>query len=252
MSQMISKRLESIKAVIFDLGDTLYTLPYSVDDCHMRFLKEIFGDDFIVTYQELDRAQDAAEAAMTKLIEESATGPDYALTTDEWILFDRILLENLGVKDNIDENSRKYQQLWDRLAKNQPNKLRPGAREVLEELNQRGFKMGVASNWDQSPHDLLSDSGVRHFFQCLQWTLVKGYAKPSPYMLIMNAHELGVNPLRCAFVGNKENLDVEAARKAGMLPVLLDNSAGSSVPLLDDTLIIDKLEDLLHHLPLTV
>jgi len=249
---MIQKRLEKIKAVIFDLGDTLYTLPYSVDDYHMRFLKEVCGDDFTLTYQELDRAHDAAEAAMTKLIEESATSPDYTITTDEWILFDRILLENLGVKENIDEKSRTYQGLWDRLTKNQPNKLRPGAREVLEELGERGFKMGIASNWDQSPHDLLSDSGVRHFFQSLQWTLVKGYAKPSPYMLIMNAHELGVNPLRCAFVGNKENLDVEAARKAGMLPVLLDNSAGSLVPLLDDTLIIDNLEDLLHHLPLTV
>jgi len=249
---MIQKRLESIMAVIFDLGDTLYTLPYSVDDYHMRFLKEVCGDDFTVTYQELDRAHDAAEAVVTKLIEETATGPNYTLTTDEWILFDRILLENLGVKEDIDEKSRKYQGLWDRLIKNQPNKLRPRAREVLEELNQRGFKMGIASNWDQSPHDLLSDSGVRHFFQSLQWTLVKGYAKPSPYMLIMNAHELGVNPLRCAFVGNKENLDVEAARKAGMLPVLLDNTAGSSAPLLDDTLIIDKLEDLLHHLPLTV
>lgn len=249
---MIQKRLERIKAVIFDLGDTLYTLPYSVDDYHMRFLKEVCGDDFTVTYQELDRAQDAAEAAVTKLIEESATSPNYALTTDEWILFDRILLENLGVKENIDEKSRTYQGLWDRLIKNQPNKLRPRAREVLEELNQRGFRMGIASNWDQSPHDLLSDSGVRHFFQSLQWTLVTGYAKPSPYMLIMNAHELGVNPLRCAFVGNKENIDVEAARKAGMLPVLLDNSAGVSTPLMEDTLIICKLEELLHHLPLRV
>jgi len=249
---MLSKRLESIKAVIFDLGDTLYALPYSIDDYHMRFLKEVCGDDFNVTYQELDRAQDTAEAAVTKLIEESATGPNYTLTTDEWILFDRILLENLGVKDNIDEKSRNYQQLWDRLFKSQPNKLRPGAREILRELNQRGFKMGIASNWDQSPHDLLSDSGVRHFFQSLQWTIVKGYAKPSPYMLIMNAYELGVNPLRCAFVGNKENIDVEAARKAGMLPILLDNSADSSLNLKEDTLTINKLEDLLHHLPLRV
>ncbi|MDH4213457.1 MAG: HAD family hydrolase [Candidatus Thorarchaeota archaeon] len=249
---MIQKRLESIKAVIFDLGDTLYTLPYSVDDYHMRFLREVCGDDFTVSYSELDRAHDAAEAALDRLIEESATSPDYALTTDEWILFDRILLENLGVKENIDEKSRKYQQLWDRLITSQPNKLRPGAKELLEELGERGFKMGIASNWDQSPHDLLSDSGIRHFFQSLQWTLVKGYAKPSPYMLIMNAYELGVNPLRCTFVGNKENLDVEAARKAGMLPIWLNNSAGSSSELREDTLIISELRELLNYLPLRV
>ncbi len=245
---MKSNLLEGYKAVIFDLGDTLYTLPYSVEEYHMKFLSMVIGNDFIVSTNELDAAHEKAEIALANLVDESATGPDYTLSEVEWIYFDRILLENLGVRENIEERSREYQRLWDELLKSKPNVLRDRAKEVLEELASRGYKMGVATNWTESPHNLLTSSGIRHLFQSLQWTLVKGYSKPSPFMLIMNAYELGINPSRCIFVGNKVNLDVEAARRAGMKPVLLskedDNSSGAD----RDYLVIRNLEELLEYL----
>jgi len=245
---MASKTLEDIKAILFDLGDTLYTLPYSIEEYHMKFLKQVLGDDFVVTSEELDTAAEVAEIALSKLINENATAPDYLPTDEEWIYLDRMLLENLGVKENLEEYSKKYQKLWADLLKSAPNVLRKGAKEVLEELASRGYKMGVATNWSEDPHDLLSSSGIRHLFQSLQWTLVKGYSKPSPYMLIMNAHELGVNPLRCVFVGNKVNLDVEAARRAGMKPILLTKSSDIESKYESDYLVIKRLEELLDYL----
>ncbi len=119
---------------------------------------------------------------------------------------------------------------------------------MLEELSARGYKLGVATNWSEDPYNLLDSSGVGHLFQSRQWTLVKGYSKPSPYMLIMNAHELGVNPLRCVFVGNKVNLDVEAARRAGMKPILLTKPESEEVTDQADYPIIYKLEELLDYL----
>ncbi|TFG28460.1 HAD family hydrolase [Candidatus Thorarchaeota archaeon] len=245
---MASKKLEGIKAIIFDLGDTLYTLPYSVEEYHMKFLRNIFGDDFTISSRDLNQAHDAAEIALSKIIDDNATGPAYSLSTEEWVYFDCVLLENLGIKDDIEKASKQYQKLWDELLKSQPNVLRAGAKEVLEELASRGYKLGVATNWAEDPHDLLTSSGIRHLFQSLQWTLVKGYSKPSPYMLIMNAHEMGINPYNCAFVGNKINLDVEAARRAGMAPILLAKS-GASTPINDtDYLVITDLKDLLEYL----
>ena len=244
---MTSKKLEGIKAIIFDLGDTLYTLPYSIEGYHMKFLKNIQGNDFMVSTEELDTAHEKAELALSKLVDDRATGPDYSLSTDEWIFFDRVLLESLGVRKDIEEKSRAYQKLWDQLLKSQPNVLREGAKEVLGELASRGYQMGVATNWAEDPHELLLSSGIRHLFQSLQWTLVKGYSKPSPYMLIMNAHELGVNPLRCAFVGNKVNLDVDAARRAGMKPVLLAESNYADNASDIDYLVINRLEELLDY-----
>ena len=248
MNYVTSRKLTGIKSIIFDLGDTLYTLPYSIEEYHMKFLREIFGDDFIVSSEQLDQAHEQAEIALSESIDDNATGPDYSLSKEDWEYFDRVLLENLGIRDNIKKKSRQYQRLWDKLLNSQPNVLRSGAKEVLEELAARGYKMGVATNWSEDPHNLLLSSGIRHLFQSLQWTLVKGYSKPSPYMLIMNAHELGVNPLRCVFVGNKVNLDVEAARRAGMKPVLLVNSDDVESTCDIDCVVIRKLEELLDYL----
>jgi FMN phosphatase YigB (HAD superfamily) len=249
VKDMVSNRLEGIKAVIFDLGDTLYILPYSVEDYHMKFLREIFGDDFTISYEELDIAHEKADTALSNLIDATTTGPQYTLSTEEWLYFDRVLLENLGFQEDVDEKSRRYQSLWEKLLKSQPNVLREGAKEVLEELASRGYKMGVATNWIESPHDLLSSSGVRHLFQSLQWTVVKGYSKPSPYMLIMNAQELGVNPMRCVFVGNKVNLDVEAALRAGMKPILFTSSKIPVDGITNNALVISDLFELLNCLP---
>jgi len=237
--------LKGTRAVIFDLGDTLYTLPYSIEKYHMKFLKDIFGQDFVITSDQLDVAHEKAEHELSLLVDDRATGPDYSLSIDEWIYFDRVLLETLGVHEELDEKAREYQRLWDRLLKSQPNVLREGAKEVLEELASRGYKIGVATNWAEDPHNLLLSSGIRHLIHSIQWTLVKGYSKPSPYMLIINAHELGVNPLRCAFVGNKVNLDVEAARRAGMRPILLSKSIDSSLEDDIDYIVISDLSELL-------
>ena len=131
---MTSKRLEGVKAVIFDLGDTLYTLPYSIEEYHMKFLKAVLGEDFIVTTEELDTAHEAAEIALEKLIDDNATGPNYSLSDAEWHHFDKILLENLGVGENLDEYASEYQKLWNALLKSAPNELREGAKEVLRNL----------------------------------------------------------------------------------------------------------------------
>lgn len=230
------------------MGDTLYTMPYSVSDYHMKFLREVCGEDFVVTYEELVQAEDKAEIALYELLDEVATGPNHEINHEEWLYFDRVLLQSLGVDADIDKKSLEYQRLWNDLLTSHPNTLRLGAKEVLEDLYHRGLKLGVATNWTQSPDDLLSSSGIRHLFQSLQWTLIRGYAKPSPYMLIMNAHELGVNPIRCAFVGNKINLDVEAARRAGMQPILLSKLKEELQSENEDVLIIKDLVELLDYL----
>jgi len=42
-------------------------------------------------------------------------------------------------------------------------------------------------------------------------------------MLIHNAHEMGVNPLKCAFIGDDIKRDVPAAKSAGLHPILIVN-----------------------------
>jgi len=75
---------------------------------------------------------------------------------------------------------------------------------------------------------------------------VVGYAKPSPYMLLKVAEELGVNPRKCAYVGNIVEYDCIAATRAEMLPVLLTWIDPQEIDkITTDVVVVDHIEEFL-------
>jgi len=85
----------------------------------------------------------------------------------------------------------------------------------------QGYKLGIASNRFGDPTNMLEKDGIAKFFGSIEYSAVPGYAKPSPYMLLQVAQELGSNPMRCAYVGNIVEYDVVSANRAGMVPILI-------------------------------
>jgi len=82
-------------------------------------------------------------------------------------------------------------------------------------------------------------------FQSIQFSIVPGYCKPAPYMLIQNAREMGVNPLKCAFIGDDVKRDVPAARRAGMYPILIVNERKEIASGDEGLTVIHELNELL-------
>jgi phosphoglycolate phosphatase-like HAD superfamily hydrolase len=68
-------------------------------------------------------------------------------------------------------------------------------------------------------------------------------------MLIKAAAKLGVNPTKCAYVGNMTEFDIPAAKNAGMVPILITwcYSPNDSIP--PDTIVIEHIKDLLEIIP---
>ena len=153
------------------------------------------------------------------------------------------------MKEDLEEKAVHYQRLWDEILNGESLVIRPNAREVLEELNRRGYKLAVATNWEQNPQELLESTGVLHLFQSVQYTMIYGFQKPSPYMPILNAHEMGVNPLNCALVGDSIRKDVKSARRAGMRAVLLDPHSIGNPEIPEDVVVIRDLRELLTVFP---
>jgi phosphoglycolate phosphatase-like HAD superfamily hydrolase len=79
---------------------------------------------------------------------------------------------------------------------------------------------------------------------------VPGYTKPNPYLLIQAAMELGVNPRLCAYVGNLVDLDVIAAIRADMLPILTtwaNPEETDKAP--EQAIVVESLQELLELFP---
>jgi sugar phosphate isomerase/epimerase/beta-phosphoglucomutase-like phosphatase (HAD superfamily) len=107
----------------------------------------------------------------------------------------------------------------------------PEVRPVMLELFRRGYHLGIASNTITSSEvpKMLKDLGIAGYFEGIALSCQVKSRKPAPDLLLAACAEMGVAPQRCAYIGNKPELDVPAAHRAGFAcVVLLGNGANFS------------------------
>ncbi|KAM6244026.1 haloacid dehalogenase-like hydrolase domain-containing protein 3 [Porphyrio hochstetteri] len=97
----------------------------------------------------------------------------------------------------------------------------PGAVETLSQCCQRGFRMGVVSNFDNRLENILSQCNLRHHFEFILTSEEAGVAKPDGRIFEKALHLVGVPPEQAAHVGDDYTRDYRAARAVGMHSFLL-------------------------------
>jgi HAD superfamily hydrolase (TIGR01509 family) len=99
--------------------------------------------------------------------------------------------------------------------------LDPDAPAALAEAA-RGRRLGLVSNFDHPRHvrTVLGESGLAPLFDDVIVSGEVGVEKPDPAILTMALARTGLEPAEAAYVGDSI-VDFEAARAAGMQPVLI-------------------------------
>ncbi|NXA39312.1 HDHD3 protein, partial [Eudromia elegans] len=97
----------------------------------------------------------------------------------------------------------------------------PGARDVLSGCRERGFRMGVVSNFDRRLEQILAQCDLRHHFEFVVTSEDAGFAKPDKRIFEQALRLGGVRPEQAAHVGDDYMRDYVAARAAGMHAFLL-------------------------------
>ena len=100
-------------------------------------------------------------------------------------------------------------------------RLYPECLPVLRTLGQRGYIVGVISNWDIRLRDLLHGLGLMSCVQHVTISAVIGWEKPHGNIFAHALQAVGVAPARAVHVGDSLHADVEGARRAGMQPLWL-------------------------------
>jgi len=93
----------------------------------------------------------------------------------------------------------------------------PETRPTILELKRRGYRLGLVSNTTSSVDSpqALDAAGIADCFETIILSCVIGRRKPAPEPLLAAAHRLNLEPSACAYIGDRPDWDVAAARSAG-------------------------------------
>jgi len=98
-----------------------------------------------------------------------------------------------------------------------------GGREVLEELQKRGYTLGIISNLigTREIPDWLEAEDFSRFFKSVVLSSVFGKRKPDASVFFEAARRAGVDPSKCAYVGDNLKRDVTGTRAAGFGQIVI-------------------------------
>ncbi len=96
---------------------------------------------------------------------------------------------------------------------------------MLEDLREKGYRIGIISNFDSRIYGVCEALGISSFFDSYTLSSEVGAAKPSPIIFQRALDKHGVNPDEALHVGDSPLEDVEGAKASGILSVLIDRDA---------------------------
>ncbi|MFN3216167.1 MAG: HAD family hydrolase [Acidimicrobiales bacterium] len=110
--------------------------------------------------------------------------------------------------------------------------VRPGIGRLLDDARALGIPVGIVSNAHagRAHRELLRRHDMEHLVAVQLYSDEVGMRKPNPAMLQMAATALATTPDRCWYVGDTQDRDLVAARRAGIGAVILTESKHTRNP----------------------
>lgn len=147
------------------------------------------------------------------------------LESPEEILWTKHLLSDYPAEKIAPLHGR-LTRLWrDRDGRRVP---RHDAKETIIELHRRGYLLGIIANTitETEIPDWMEADGVTQYFKTVILSSKVGIRKPDPEIYWMAARQIGVEPAKCAYLGDNPVRDVEGTRAAGFgMMILFDEPA---------------------------
>jgi putative hydrolase of the HAD superfamily len=203
------------EAVLFDAGETLLHPSPSFPDLIATFIRERGHD---IDAGRVVEAEASLAHSITQMFVEGkhwSTSPERSRAF--WTQIYRMLIEKIGIAD---EGLPGH--LYDRFRDPRYYALFDDALPALRTLKERGFRVGVISNFEAWLEGLLASLEVMPFLDALVVSGVEGLEKPDPEIFLRALERIGAPPERAVYVGDSVTFDLEPAQALGMHAFLVD------------------------------
>ena len=227
-----------VRAIFFDAGETLL---YP----HPSFA-EVFSEVLRDEGHPVDpaRVQEVVTAYSQRFTDSVVSGEGKLWSTSS----DRSRAMWRGIYDGFltavgvhDDHEHLFEALYTRFTDLATYRLHPDALPVLERLRKSEVALGLISNFEDWLERLLEALEVGHFFDVTVISGVEGIEKPDSEIFRIALERAGVSAEESVYVGDHPFFDVDAAREAGLVPVLIDRRGRHEDV---DAIRITSLEDL--------
>lgn len=198
------------RAVLFDAAETLFTTRGSVGQIY-RSVARKYGSAVSI---------EAIEASFREHFK--GAGPLSPEDQKRWwkdIVYR--VFNDVGMVEDFDHF---FDEVYETFRDSQGWVLFPETLEVLQELKNRGLKLGVISNFDNRIYNVMESLHIRHFFDVVVLSSETGYSKPDPEIFEAAIDAIGFPASDILLVGDSVDDDVKAGIRAGLTSILIDRT----------------------------
>lgn len=209
--------LMSVEIVFFDAGETLLRPHPSFAELFARTCKE-YGVN--VEPEEVAQIRSRLAPHLLELAEESGVDKPSLLPERSFDFWGYVYRRFLAERGIVDEGL--VRRLFEVFSDIQSYKLFEDSLPALIELRERGYRLGLISNFEGWLEKLLIELEVGHLFDVTVISAVEGIEKPDPAIYHLGLERAGVAPGDAVHVGDSPVNDAFPAAEVGITPILLD------------------------------
>jgi len=207
---------EEIDAVMFDLGGTLIDLEPTKDVVFHRVLTRQGHKVPLATVKkiiwEAEKKFDKDFADLDGVNEERF-----------WKKFDKHVLEAVEFKGDASDFAKEVSAVFEHIIPNVKSWIAyDDVFPILDDLKARDFRLGLISNATSLARRVSDHLGLSKYFETIVISDEVGFRKPDKRIFRLAAKNVNLAPNRIIYVGDKFEVDVVGAKKAGMNSILLD------------------------------
>ncbi|MDZ7270422.1 MAG: HAD family hydrolase [candidate division KSB1 bacterium] len=208
-----------IKAVLFDVGDTLV---YEHEDWRELEREGVERLLLILHGHGVTLEEDRLQEVLLRIREQNfvrARESGKEVTAAESIA---TALKELGAKGVSRELISRCVEAYFH-PEEERSRLLPGVEEGLRTLAHRGFQLGVVSNATSAlaVRRILEMHGILHWFRACIVSAEVGYRKPRREIFQLALSGVGAKASEAVFVGDRPDIDIKGAHDAGLRTIML-------------------------------
>ena len=209
-----------IKVIFFDAVGTLFDVKGSVGEVYLTYAQK-YG------VPATEQTKNALNVAFKQSMKEmplpifSVNRPEKLKQCERLWWFDVVhaVFYRVGMFEGFDDF---FDEVFEAFGQSTHWEIFPETREVLTQLKQRGFELGVISNFDTRFFQVFRALGLNAFFDSVTISSLAGAAKPAKKIFTHALDQHMLIPREALHVGDHVIEDYEGARQAGLHAVLID------------------------------